>query len=55
MSQGNLPILTLSNFTYWYDALEIHARTIGAHEQLKQTIPQVIDLAQRNTQQRKQG
>ena len=54
MSQGSLPLLTLSNFAYWYDALEIHARTIDAQDQLTQTIPQDIDPDQRQTHHKKQ-
>ena len=50
---GNLPQLTLTNFSYWYDALEIHARTIDAHDHLTNQIAPPTDPAVQTSHQRK--
>ena len=54
MSQGCHPLLTLFSFSYWNDALEIHARTIEEQDQHTQTIPTATDPAQTNAHQKKQ-
>ena len=53
-THGNLPQLTRSNFSYWYDALEIHARTIDAQNELTNAIPATADPAQQHEQRKKE-
>ena len=50
---GNLPQLTTTNFSNWYDALEIHAHTIEAHTHLTDQIAAQVDATQQTSHQRK--
>ena len=52
-SSGQLPKLDTGNFTYWYDALEIHARTIEADNQLVAPHTASPDPATEATHQKK--
>ena len=53
-TQGNLPQLIPTNFSYWYDALVIHARTIDAHEQLANQATATTDPTIQTPLQRKE-
>ena len=50
---GNLPQLTATNFSYWYDALEIHACTVDAHAHLTDQIAAPVHATQQTSHQRK--